>query len=85
MIRPYLSNMINNHKTQGIWKVYSVNKLIDCKTEGEWEIQLSITINFVSSNDSDEIHTMHAKSVNIDILMGSETDEIIEEVFKFLL
>ena len=40
---------------------------------------------FVSSKDSNEIHTMHAKSVNIDILMGSETDEIIEEVFKFLL
>ena len=28
---------------------------------------------------------MHAKSVNIDILMGSETDEIIEELFKSLL
>ena len=30
--------MINNHKTQGKWKVYSFNKLTDCKTEGEWEI-----------------------------------------------
>ena len=40
---------------------------------------------FVSSKDSNEIHTMHAKSVNIDILMGSETDEIIEELFKSLL
>ena len=40
---------------------------------------------FVSSKHSNEIHTMHAKSVNIDILMGSETDEIIEELFKSLL
>ena len=47
--------------------------------------KLSMTINFVSSKDSNKIHTMHAKSVNIDILMGSETDEIIEELFKSLL
>ena len=47
--------------------------------------KLSMTTNFVSSKDSNEIHTMHAKSVNIDILMGSETDEIIEELFKSLL
>ena len=45
-----------------------------------------MTINFVSSkDDSDEIRTMHTKSDNIYILMGYETDEIIEELFKSLL
>ena len=45
-IRPNLSDMINDHKTQKVWKVYSVNKVIDYKTQGRWKIQLSMTINF---------------------------------------
>ena len=42
-------------------------------------------INFISSKDSDEIRTMYTKSNNIEIMMGNETDEIIEELFKSLL
>ena len=42
-------------------------------------------INFISSNDSDEINTMRRKSNNIEIMMGNETDEIIEEFCEFLL
>ena len=38
--------------------------------------------NFISSKDSDETRTMHAKSNNVGIMMGSETDEIIEELLK---
>ena len=45
-----------------------------------------MAINFVSSKeDSDEARTMHRKSDNIEIMMGSETDEIIEELFESLL
>ena len=32
MIKPYLRNIINYHKTQGEWKVYSGNTVIDYKT-----------------------------------------------------
>ena len=42
MIKPYLSNMINNHKAQEVWKVYSGNEVVDNKTPGEWKIQLTI-------------------------------------------
>ena len=42
-------------------------------------------INFISSKDSDEIRTMCTKSNNIEIMMGSETDEIIKKVFESLL
>ena len=45
IIRPYLSDMINDHKTQG-----------------EWKIQLSMTINFISSRDSDEISAIIQES-----------------------
>ena len=37
MIWPYLSDLINDHKSQG-----------------EWKIQLTIVINFISSKDSNE-------------------------------
>ena len=43
-------------------------------------------INFVSSkDDSDEIRKMHTKSNNVNIFMGSETDEIFEKLFESLL
>ena len=61
MIRPYLSDMINYHKS-----------------EGEWKIQLTLAINFMSSKDSEETRTMHTESHNIEIMMGNETDEIIK-------
>ena len=45
-----------------------------------------MAINFISSKAaSNETRTMHAKSDNIEIMMGSETDEIIEEPLKSLL
>ena len=68
MIRPHLSDMINDHKTRR-----------------EWKIQLTMQINFVSSKDSEEIRTMYTKSHNIEIMMGNETDEIIEKLFESLL
>ena len=83
MIRPYLSDIINDHKTQGKWRIHSGNKIIERKTQSEWKIQLTMAISFVSSKDSDETSTMHAKSNNVEIMMSNETNEIIEELFKF--
>ena len=68
IIRSYLSDLINDHKTQN-----------------EWKIELTMQINFISSKDSDETRTMHTKSDNIEIMMGNETDKIIEKLFKSLL
>ena len=85
MIRPYLRDIMNDHKTQGKWKVHSGNKVNDYKTQKEWEIQLTMVINFISSKDSDEICIMRAKSNNMEIMMGIEIDEIIEEPFESLL
>ena len=67
-IKPHLSDMINDHKTQG-----------------EWKINLTIAINFFSSKDSEEVRNMHSKSDNIEILIGNETDEIIEDLLDSLL
>ena len=85
MIRPYLRDIINDHKTQGKWRIHSGNKTIEHKTHSEWKIQLTMGIDFISSKDSDETRTMHTKSNNVEIMMGSETDEVIEELFKSFL
>ena len=79
MIRPYLSDIINVHKTQGEWKIYSGNTIIKHETPSEWKIQLTMAINFISSKlDSDETRNMRAKRNNAEIIMASVTDEIIE-------
>ena len=84
MIRPYLSDIINDHKTQRKWRIHSGDKIIEHKTQSEWKIQLTTTINFISSKDSDETRTMHSRIDNVEIMIGSETNEIIEEPFKSL-
>ena len=65
MIRPYLSDLI-----------------IDYKTQGKRKIQLIMTINFISSKDSDETCNLRTKINNIEIMMGNETDEITDELFE---
>ena len=80
MIRSYLSDKMNNYKT------FKNLKVFDYETQfGEQKIQLTMSINFISSKDSDETRDMYAKSNNIEIMVGIETDEIIKELFKSLL
>ena len=66
MIRPYLRDMINNHKTplKG-----SLGKITDHDLHGEWKIQLTMEINFIFSLDSGEIRAMDSKSKNITTLL----------------
>ena len=44
-----------------------------------------MSTNFISSNGSDETRNMHTKTNNIEIMMGRETDKIIDKLFKSLL
>ena len=75
MIRPYLRDMINSYKAL----------LGDDHSYGESKIQLTMKINFISSLDTGEIRTMDSNSKNVEILMGSETDDIIDELLKSFL
>ena len=84
MIRPYLRDMINNHKSPIKLKPPS-GEIIDDDTFGEWKIHLTMHINFISSRDSGEIRTMYSKSDNIEIMMGSGTDDIIDELSESVL
>ena len=69
LIEPYLRELINDHKNKG-----------------EWKIQLTAQINFISLRPgSDETRVMHTKSINEEFMNGSDTDEIIKELFKSIL
>ena len=58
----------------------------DLKISDTWKIQLTITINFVSSkDDNDKERLMHSESDNIEITINDEANEVIEELFKSLL
>ena len=69
LIEPYLANMINDYKSRG-----------------EWKIQLTAETNFTSLKpDSDETRIMHTKSDNAEIMIGSDINEVIKEIFKSFL
>ena len=86
MIRPYLNDIINYHKTCKKLSIHLGNKVIDYETQyADWKIQLIMKIIFVFSKDSNEIRNMSTKSDDIEMMMGSETNDIIEEPLKSLL
>ena len=86
MIRPFLRDMINNHKAPMELRVRSGNEVIDYETQfGEWKIQLTMQIIFISSIDSRETCIMRVKSDNMEIMMVSKTKNIIKELKESLL
>ena len=69
LIEPYLRELINDHKNKG-----------------EWKIQLTAQINFISLRPgSNETRVRYTRSVNEEFMNGSDTDEIIKEIFRSLL
>ena len=69
LIKPYLYDLIN---------VY--------KAKGEWKLQLSAEISFVSQNPgSNELRTMYTRSTPEEIIIGSETEEVAENLIMSIL
>ena len=57
----------------------------DKKKSGEWKIQLIMKINYISSRNFIESRDMYSKSDNFEIMMGSNTNEIIRNLFNSIL
>ena len=69
LIKPYLEDLINEKKNKG-----------------EWKLQLTAMISFVSLKpDSDETRLMYTKSNPAEFMNGSETEEVIESLYRSLL
>ena len=50
------------------------------KAEGEWKIQLVMGIIFISFIDKNETQVIHTKSDNIEIMIGTDTSDTINEL-----
>ena len=81
MVRPYLRDLINNHKTP----MKLPNKVIDETKLGELKIQLIMLNNCISSKKFEETCFIYSASIPIEIVMVSDTNNIIDELFRTLL
>ena len=60
-----------------------VKSMIDNhKAHGEWKTQLAMQIKFVSSLATDKFRIIYTQSDNVETLIGTETDDVINELFK---
>ena len=56
------------------------------KLKGEWKVQLTIEVNFISLKPgSYETRIMYTRSDNVEIMFGDDNDDIIEQLFESLL
>ena len=61
-------------------KPYLKNIKDDCKPKGEWKIQITMRIIFISFIDKNETQVMHTKSDNVEIMNGTDTSDAIDKL-----
>ena len=61
-------------------KPYLKNMIDDYKSKGEWKIQITMKIIFISFIDKNETQVMHTKSDNVKIMDGTDTSDAINEL-----
>ena len=82
MIRPYLRDLINDHKPSTKLN----NEANDSDTErGEWKIQLVMQNNCISTKSFKDTRTIYSASKPVELFMGSNTDNAIDELFNTIL
>ena len=63
-----------------IIRSYLIGLINNYKTSGEWKIQLIMINKCLSSKNFKETRSVSSTSNNIEIFMGSDTDEVIDLV-----
>ena len=85
----YMSNGNNSlsfNEYLELIKPYLYDLINVYKAKGEWKLQLSAEISFVSQKpDSNEIHIMYTRSTPEEIIIGCETEEVAEKLIMQLL
>ena len=75
IIRPYLRDLINNHKT-------SMESNNEENNRAEWKIQLVMQNNFISDKNFEDTRTIYSASKPVEIFMGSDTENAIDTLFN---
>ena len=85
----YMSNGNNSlsfNEYLELIKPYLYDLINVYKAKGEWKLQLSAEISFVSQKpDSNEIRIMYTRSTPEEIIIGCETEEVAENLIMQLL
>ena len=73
----------NIHEYLALIEKYLRELIKHHKNKGEWKIQFTGAINFLSLKPgSDETRVMYTRSFNEEIMEGSDTDEVIKSLFE---
>ena len=82
----YLEYMGNGNNSLSFNEYLKLIKPYFYKAKGEWKLQLSAEIFFVSQKpDSNEIRIMYTRSTPEEIIIGCETEEVAENLIMQLL
>ena len=85
----YMSNGYNSlsfNEYLELIKPYLYDLINVYKAKGEWKLQLSVEISFVSQKPgSDENRVMYTRSTPEEFMIGSETEEVAEKLFMSIL
>ena len=63
-----------------IIKPYLKDMIDHYKSKGEWKIQITMAIIFISFIDRNKTQVMHTKSDNVEIMNGTDTSDAINEL-----
>ena len=75
-------NKLAQYEYFDIIRSYLKDMIDKHKARGEWKLQLSMLIIFVSLTDANETREMHTKRDNITIMSSIKTDDAINELFS---
>ena len=82
MIKPYLRDLINDHKATAEWNNGEDNRDTE---RGERKVQLVMQNSCISTRDFEETGTICSASKPVEIFMGTDTDGAIDKLFDKLL
>ena len=82
LIRPYLRDLMNNHKPTEKINNNANNSDTD---RGEWKIQIIMQNNCISTRNFEDTRTIYSASKPVETFMGSDTNEAIGKLFNTLL
>ena len=80
------NNLLRFEEYINLIKPYLNDLIKNKKDEGEWKLQLSAEISFVSQKPgSDETRVMYTRSICEDFMSGSETEEVAEKLYYIII
>ena len=90
MIRPYLSDLMNEHKpTAELNNTNNSNNSNNSNNNNtdraEWKIQLVMQNNFISDKNFEDTCTIYSASKPVEVFMGSDTENATDTLFNTIL